>query len=117
MPITKFLQELKKLEIQPYEGDKTFKDLRKTHVPFSGSPHKHPYDKDKFILIVDPYSTTLYYEFDSADIEFAEELPCIVNMEGETINMVLVWIKKRSIALRCSPFIVESAAPMPHNSS
>ena len=108
MPITKFLQEPKKFELQPYRGEKKFKDLRKTHVPFSGSPHKHPYDPNKFILVVDPYCTTLYYEFENSDVGFAEELPSIVNLEGETVNMVLLWIKKQSIALRCTPFVVDS---------
>jgi inorganic pyrophosphatase len=34
-------------------------------------------------------------------------LPNIVNLEGETITMVRAWIKKMSIGMRCSPFIVE----------
>jgi hypothetical protein len=39
-----------------------------------------------------------------------EELPNIVNLEGKTIMMVRVWIKKMSIGLRCSPFVVEDTA-------
>ena len=109
MPINKFLQEPKKFEVQPFKENKSFKNLRDTHVPFSGSPHKHPHDKNKFILIVDPYCTTIYYEFLNKDVEYAEELPSIVNLEGETVNMILVWVKKQSIGLRCSPFIVESS--------
>ena len=112
MPITKFLQDPIKLEIQPYKKQKELKDLRKTHVPFSGSPRKHPYDNDKFLLISDPYSKTFFYEFENADVEFAEELPNIVNLDGQVINMVLVWVKKQSVGLRCSPFIVDSFAPV-----
>ncbi len=109
MPVTKFLQEPKKLEMQTYKKNKDRDDLRKTHVPFSGSPHKHPYDPNKFILVADPYCTSVYYDFESKDVEFAEELPSIVSIDGETLNMVLVWVKKNSIGLRCSPFIVNNA--------
>jgi len=113
MPVTKFLQEPKKLEMQLYKKSKKGRDLRQTHVPFSGSPHKHPYDPKKFILVADPYSTSVYYDFESKDVEFAEELPSIVNLEGETVNMVLIWVKKNSIGLRCSPFIVSNTTPPP----
>jgi len=107
MPITKFLEKTKPLDVLEYKKQKTLKDLRSTHVSFSGSPHKHPYDSEKFILVVDPYSTsTFYYEFENADVEFAEELPSIINIDGDTVNMILIWVKKNSIALRCSPFVV-----------
>jgi hypothetical protein len=39
-----------------------------------------------------------------------EELPNIVTVDGETVTMVRVWIKKMSIGMRCSPFIVEDTA-------
>ena len=110
MPVTKFLQEPKKLEMQLYKKNKKGKDLRQTHVPFSGSPHKHPYDSKKFILVADPYSTSVYYDFESKDVEFAEELPSIVNLDGETVTMVLIWVKKNSIGLRCTPFVVSNTA-------
>lgn len=111
MPITKLLQEPKKFEVQLYASPKQLKDLRKTHVPFSGAPCKHPYDRDKFILIVDPYSSnTFYYEFESQDVEFAEELPSIVNIDGVTVSMVLIWVKKNSIAQRCIPFQVQDTS-------
>lgn len=108
MPITKFLQEFKSFEILTVKEGHRFTDLRETHVPFSGSPHRHPYLETKFLLMTDPYCSTLYYEFDNDDIDFVEELPSIVNLEGETVTMVLVWVKKQSIALRCSPFVVGS---------
>jgi len=107
MPIIKFLQEPKKFEIERVDPGKDSIDLKKNHVPFSGSPHKHPYDENKFILLVDPYHASLYYEFNNEDVDFVEELASIVNIQGEMVNMVLVWVKKKSIAVRCSPFLVE----------
>jgi len=108
MPINKFLQEARKFEILTMKEIHRFTDLRDTHVPFSGSPHRHPYAAHKFILMADPYCSSLYYEFNNDDIDFVEELPSIVNLEGETMTMVLVWVKKKSLAVRCSPFLVDS---------
>jgi inorganic pyrophosphatase len=41
------------------------------------------------------------------DISYVEELPSLVNQDGEAITMVRAWVKKRSVGIRCSPFIVE----------
>jgi inorganic pyrophosphatase len=108
MQISDYLQEMRKFEIQAYERPKDFRILKETHVSFSGAPRKHPYDSDWVVLIVDPFSTgTFYYEFRTDDIAYAEELPSIVNLEGKTITMIRLWIKKGSIGVRSTPFIVE----------
>ncbi|HSB06496.1 MAG TPA: inorganic pyrophosphatase Ppa [Thermodesulfobacteriota bacterium] len=108
MPIRNFPQEVKKFEIEAYKRPRNSKELRKSHVPFSGSPSKHPYDPDRVILVPDPYSSSpFYYEFKSADIEFVEKLPNIVDLDGETIKMARLWLKKRSVGMLCTPFLVE----------
>ena len=108
MPETQHPQEAIKFEIQAYRQPKDRKILRRTHVAYSGSPQRHPYDAHKIILVADPYSShNVFYEFYKDDIDYVEELPSIVNMDGETIFMVRAWIKKMSIGIRCSPFIVE----------
>ena len=108
MPITKQPQEAAKFEIQTYRRPKDRKALRSTHVAFSGSPQRHPYDREKIILVADPYSThNFFYEFYKGDIAYVEELPSIVSVDGETVTMVRVWIKKMSIGMRCSPFMVQ----------
>ena len=116
MTITKQPQEAIKFEIQAYQRPKDRKALLRHHVAFSGSPQRHPYDREKIILVADPYSThNFFYEFHKDDIAYVEELPSIVNLKGETVNMVRVWIKKMSIAMRCSPFIVEDTAEKPQD--
>ncbi len=108
MPETVYLKEAEKFEIQAYKRPKDIKTLRKTHVSFSGSPKKHPYDSEKVILVADPYSAqNTYYEFYKDDISYVEELPNIVDLEGQTVTMVRVWIKKLSVAVRFSPFVVD----------
>ncbi|GBC62965.1 inorganic pyrophosphatase Ppa [Desulfonema ishimotonii] len=116
MPMTKFLQEAKKFEIQAYNKKKDFKRLKDENVPFSGSPLKHPYDPNKVILVADPYSTnTYYYEFRTEDIAFVEELPSLVNIDGESVNMARVWIKKKRVGVRCTPFVVEAIGMFSNN--
>ncbi|HDL08131.1 MAG TPA: inorganic pyrophosphatase Ppa [Desulfobacteraceae bacterium] len=108
MLITKFPKEIAKFEVQVYKKPKNLDELRRTHVPFSGSPIKHPYDSEKIILVTDPYSTSAFYlEFRIDDIYYVEELTNLVKMDGEVVGMTRVWVKKNSVALRLTPFIVE----------
>jgi inorganic pyrophosphatase len=103
-----FLQKAMKFEVQIYKKPKNLESLRENHVSFSGAPMKHPYDSEKLLLVADPYSTNaFYYEFRMEDVSYVEELPNIVGLEGETITMSRVWVKKRSMGVRCSPFLVE----------
>ena len=107
MTITKFLQEAKRLEVQPYKKKTNVEALKQKSIPFIGSPLKHPVDKTRVILIVDPYNqATFYYEFKAEDITLVEDFPIIVNVEGENITMVKLWIRKGGVGVRCSPFVV-----------
>jgi hypothetical protein len=108
MTVPTFLQKAHKLDIEAYKKPKDWKSLSKTHLPFSGSPQKHPYDINKVILVADPFgNNTFYYEFKTRDIEFIEDLHNMVNIEGDTVTMVRIWVKKKSIGVRCTPFVVE----------
>lgn len=108
MTLSNLLQEAKKLELQEYKKPSKIKEMKDKNIPFSGSPQKHPYDSDKVVLITDPYGgVQSYYEFNTEDISYVEELPAIVNIEGETMTMVRVWIKKGSVGIRCTPFLIE----------
>ncbi len=99
-------QESVSFQIQAYRKPKDIRALRAENVSFTGSPRKHPYDSEKIILVADPYSTnTFYFEFEKGDIAFVEELPNVVDMEGNTLTMIRIWVKKGSVAVRCTPFI------------
>ena len=96
-----------KFEIQTYTNIKNMD--RSIHTPFSGSPKKHPYDKSLVILVADPFTdNTFYYEFRGKDITCAEELASITNINGESIPMVRIWVKKQSVGIQCTPFIVDT---------
>ena len=41
------------------------------------------------------------------ELPTAGKLPSLVNPEGETINQVMVWVKKGSLGVRMVPFRVE----------
>ena len=104
-----FLIKTKNLELTRFEQLADINELKKTHLPFSGSLGQHPYDVNKVVLLSDPYTTsTLYYEFAREDIGLVEKLPNIINSEGEDVAMILLWIRKGRIGVRCAPFLVES---------
>jgi len=108
MPMTTHLKISEKFEIQTYKQPKDIATLLRTHVAFSGSPRKKTNDSGKIILIADPFSTnTFYYEFNTEDISYAEELPNLTNPSGETITMARIWVKKMSIGIRFFPFRVD----------
>ena len=108
MPDSYFPQKAAKLEIQAYKQSQDIGQLRKSHVPFSGLLKKHPHDDAKVVLVTDPDSTsTSYYEFKTGDIGYAQELPTLVNLEGETMTMIRIWVKKKSLGIRFIPFLVE----------
>ena len=112
MPASHIPKAFEKFEIQAYRRKpKDLMLLKRTQVAFTGSPEFLPYDPQRVVLMSDPYSTsTTYYEFMKNDISYIEELPSMVNVDGETVMMVRVWVKKQSIAVRSSAFIVEDTS-------
>ena len=108
MPIRHFPEAHEKFEVQVYKKPKSIKLPRQTHIAFTGSPRKHPYDSLRVILITDPYSkVTSYYEFKIDDISYVEELVNLVDIDGETVPMARIWVKKKSIGAKASLFIVD----------
>jgi hypothetical protein len=108
MPIKLFPYVHEKFEIQVYKKPKNLKLLKETHISFTGSPRKHPYDPNRVILITDPYSKiTSYYEFKTADISYVEEIMNLVDTDGDTVPMARIWVRKKSIGARSSLFIVD----------
>lgn len=109
--MNRLLDTKEKFEIQPYSESKDFD--RNGHIPFSGSPRKHPVEADRIVLIADPFTAnTFYYEFKIADIGFAEELSNITNIDGEAVPMARIWVKKKSVGVRSTPFVVDDIKGM-----
>ena len=70
------IKEIQTLEIAKYKKHKDNKRIMATHVAFSGSPRKHPYDANKIVLVADPFSqNNQYYEFNIDAIAYVEGLP------------------------------------------
>lgn len=103
-----FLETIPKLEITSFKDTDRIRLLKKSHMPFCGTPRKHPFDPEKLYLLADPEGCDpCYYEFHIKDISFVEELAKIVDIEGRTVSRIRLWIRRGSIATRCSPFLVE----------
>ena len=108
MKTSSFPLEAGKFEIQRYQRPKDILRLRKTHVPFSGSPRRDAHNPDSVILIPDPYSSqAFYYQFNTRDVSFAEELPSIVATDGQTVTMARLWVRKQAVGKQILPFIVD----------
>lgn len=113
MPVTHFLQKTEKLELNCYREPHDINELRLEHVPFTGAVFKHPHDPEKIILVPDPFSpNTLYYEFRSSDVHYAEEMPNIGGLGGEVILVARIWVRKKSVGVRSAPFVVDEVFPL-----
>ena len=103
------LQKAEKFEIEKYKAPKDIRSISKTHVPYTGSPQKHPLDPEQIILVPDPYNSgSPYLEFSKPDITYVEKLANIVNLDGEMVTMARIWVKKGSLAIQCTPFQVDA---------
>jgi hypothetical protein len=113
MSIRKYLKAEPLYEITKYTSQKNY---REAGVAFSGAPKKHPTDKEKLVLIADPFSThTHFYEFNISDILHVEELPHLVAESGESLNTVRIWVRKGSIGIKYEPFVVEDTISQKNN--
>ncbi len=107
MPLRQFPDAVKEFAVQVYKRPTDETKFYETHIAFTGTPQKHFFDTEKIILVIDPFSfNTSYYEFSSADISFVEELQTTVNDEGQAISIVRIWVKKQSIGVHATPFVV-----------
>lgn len=104
MSVKHFLDAAPLNNIVRYKGSpKSLEDC----IPFSGAPRKHPYDKDKLVLIANPFSHhTTFYEFNLSDIVQIDDLPGIATEHGENLVMAKLWVVKGALGLRYEPFEV-----------
>ena len=105
MSITSYLGTAPLFEIEKYSGG-----APKDGIAFTGYPKQHPFEPDKFILVVDPLGDTpTIIEFKNSDIMHAEDLPSVVNEAGESVRMVKVWIRKGAFGVIHEPFEVSDS--------
>ena len=99
---------ISRYQVGPYKGGN--KKLDQVAIAFQGSPRPSG-DQDKVLLLSDPLSRqAMLYEFRSADIVYAEEVPSISMPNGTAMAMVRLWIKRGSTGLKIVPFVVEDTS-------
>ncbi len=107
MPLQYSLEKITPHDLERYRRRPEAEDLRKHAVAFTGTPHHHPTEADRLVLVIDPFSSqATYYEFFRQDIVYAEEIANLVAPEGETALLVRIWVRNRSRAIHCTPFVV-----------
>lgn len=82
-------------------------------VPFVGSIKKHPYDKEKcLILLLHKQERMPWFkegeliELKTRDIQALDELPSSIDFVGTAINIYRIWVRRKAIAVRFVPFEV-----------
>jgi len=76
-------------------------------VPFSGYPRVHPSEKDKLILVNDPFgSEPTVLEFKLEDILYVEDVPSAVTEAGEGVPLIKLWVKRGAVGMILEPFEV-----------
>jgi hypothetical protein len=108
MPLDTVIPQTERFDIQPLQHPHaTTEQLRADNVAFVGAPMQHPHREESILLVTEVHgSSPLYYEFRRADIAHIDARPNITDVEGRTVAMARVWVRKGSIAMRYTPFIV-----------
>lgn len=107
MSLRDFPNSVKEFSLQIYKRTMDEAYLLEHYVAYTGLPQNHYSDPDKVILITDPLSrNTSFYEFVSRDISFVEELTTTVDLDGHAVPLARIWVRKGSVALRSTPFVV-----------
>ena len=102
--LKKLLEISKKYQIEPF-GEV---NLKETHIPFEGTPKKHPQDEKVILLLLNPFSKNhSFYEFPIESIGNVEDLGTITSEKGQSVTKIRVWVKKGMPAIKSEPFIVK----------
>jgi hypothetical protein len=118
MDFTELLEEEPQFEIIRYKSG-----APQDAVAFTGTLRKHPYDPDKCLLLADSSAaqasaapagfTPAILEFRKADVLGMEELPSPVDESGHSRQVLRLWIRRGSLALRYEPFEVDEPLRFP----
>lgn len=106
--VSRWIKKAERFDVQAYKPPHDPKSLQNTHVAYCGSLFKHPYDDKLALLVTDPGSgNTAWLEFRVRDISYVESLPSIADPDGDVVFMVRIWVRKMSVGVRHTPFLVE----------
>lgn len=91
-------------EIIRYSGKR---DNDSPSVAYEGSVRKHPYDDSKFLLITPPVNNpSHFYEFRIRDVVKTNNLRQLVTEEGDTVQILEVFVRSGSHGIEMLPFEV-----------
>ncbi len=91
-----------------YELTKLTDTPPKNAVSFDGHPRQHPLEKNKFLLINDPLGENpVVLEFSLEDVLFIKDLHSLITEDGESLQVVKLWIRKGARGVIFEPFEVD----------
>ena len=101
------VHSLPHLPIQELIALGSSEEYKKTCKSFLGSPRKHPSDPQRIILVTQVLEKQrVFLEFKKSDICHVDEAQTVTTEEGESINLVTLWLAKESIGIELRPFKV-----------
>lgn len=81
--------------------------LKKEAVPYLGQLKQHKSDPKKVYLLIDPLSAgSTLVEFKTKDLLWAEDHSTVTSPDQGSVQLVKIWVKKGSVGLRLTPFLV-----------
>jgi hypothetical protein len=114
MSVLKYLETKPIFDLAKYEPHP---DLERDCIAFVGAPRKHPYDEEKILLVIDPFSShTAFYEFLIRDIRHVDKEPNIATDGGENLAMMKLWVGKGTRGVKILPFEVADPIRFLHDS-
>lgn len=100
-----YLEMLPLSSIAKYAGGQP-----KNGLPFTGYPRQHPSEKNKIILVNDPFGPApTVLEFKLEDVLFVADVPSAVNEAGEGVPLVKLWIRRGAHGVILEPFEVNDS--------
>lgn len=112
MSIAIYLETAPLYEIDAYRGGPP-----QDAVSFDGSPRKHPYEREKLLLVRPFGSSPAILEFKLSDVVHAEDLPSPVTERGEGMRIVRIWVRRGSFGIMHEPFEVDDPVKLSSDSA
>ncbi len=104
MSVQNYLETTPLHEITRYAAQSNYE---RDGILFTGTARKHPYDRQKLLLIPQPFATPhILYEFRLSDILHAENRSNLVMVNGESLPMIDLWVRKGSTGIVMHSFEV-----------
>ena len=102
------IKSLPLLPLQEIIGLRKGSDYASKGKAFLGSPRRHPSDESRIVLVTKVLENQrVFLEFKKVDILHVDEAKTVSSIEGETISLLTLWVRRGSVGIELKPFRIE----------